>query len=187
MYPDLMDRIVFTEEDISRRIRDMAAEINADFGQEPGPLTVVSILKGGFIFLADLIRAVKLDITVDFMAITSYRESSSVSSGVRIVKDLSQSIFDRNVLVVEDIIDTGLTLSYILRNLKERRPRELKVCTLLNRAGSRIAPLTIDYYGFEVGDEFLVGYGLDYLQKWRNLRFICTLTEKGKEGAEYEV
>lgn len=183
MYPDFPERVLFSEEEITLRVRDMAAAIHADFRNEPGPLAVVSILKGGFVFLADLIRAVGLDITVDFMAISSYRESRPRSSGVRIVKDLSESIFDRNVLVVEDIIDTGLTLSYILRNLKERSPRRLKVCTLLNRAGSRIAPLPIDYCGFEVGDEFLVGYGLDYLQKWRNLRFICTLTERGGERA----
>ena len=113
------------------------------------------------------------------MAISSYRESSLSSSAVRILKDLSESIYNRDVLIVEDIIDTGLTLSYILRNLKERGPRDLKICTLLDRAGRRIAPLHIDYRGFEVGEEYLVGYGLDHLQKWRNLPFICTLKGTG--------
>jgi hypoxanthine phosphoribosyltransferase len=95
---------------------------------------------------------------------------------VRILKDLSESVYGRDVLIVEDIIDTGLTLSYILRNLKERGPRQLKVCTLLDRTVRRIAPLSIDYSGFEVGEEYLVGYGLDHLQRWRNLRFICSIT-----------
>jgi hypoxanthine phosphoribosyltransferase len=178
MYPELLEHIVFGEEEISQRVRELGAEITADFKGKPGPLAVVGMLKGGFIFLADLIRTLELELSVDFMAISSYRESSLDSSGVRIVKDLSESIYDRDVLVVEDIVDTGLTLSYILRNLKERGPRDLKVCTLLDRTGSRIAPLHIDYRGFEVGEGFLVGYGLDYLQKWRNLRFICTLVEK---------
>lgn len=180
MYPELLERIVFTEDEISRRIRELGQEITADLEQEPGgALAVVSILKGGFVFLADLMRHIDLELTVDFMAITSYRQSSLSSSGVRIVKDLSESIYNRDVLVVEDIIDTGLTLSYILRNLRERGPRNLKICTLLDRSGRRIAPLQIDYRGFEVGEEYLIGYGLDHLQKWRNLRFVCTLKGTG--------
>lgn len=179
MYPEHMDNIVIGEEEITRRVRELGAEISADFRGGQGPLAVICMLKGGFIFMADLIRTIDLELAVDFMAISSYRESSPDSSGVRIVKDLSQSIRGRDVLLVEDIVDTGLTLSYILRNLRERGPRELKVCTLLDRSGSRIAPLHIDYRGFEVGEEFLVGYGLDYLQKWRNLRFICTLASEG--------
>jgi len=181
MHPEHMEKVVLSEEEISRRVQEMGAEICADFRGRTGPLAVISMLKGGFIFLADLIRAVDLELVVDFMAISSYRESSPDSSGVRIVKDLSESIYDRDVLVVEDIVDTGLTLSYILRNLRERGPRDLRVCTLLDRSGSRIAPLHIDYRGFEVGEEFLVGYGLDYLQRWRNLRFICTLAQKGTD------
>ncbi|MBN2025887.1 MAG: hypoxanthine phosphoribosyltransferase [Actinobacteria bacterium] len=177
MFPGIIEHVAFSEEEISRRVQELGAEISADFRGRRGPLAVISMLKGSFIFLADLIRATDVDISVDFMSITSYRESSPDSSGVRIVKDLSEGIRDRDVLVVEDIIDTGLTLSYILRNLRERSPRDLRVCTLLDRSESRIAPLHIDYRGFEVGEEFLVGYGLDYLQKWRNLRFICTLSE----------
>jgi hypoxanthine phosphoribosyltransferase len=177
LYPEGFDRVVFSAEEISSRVRELGAQITADLHREPGStLAVIAMLKGGFIFLADLLRAIDLDLTVDFMAISSYRESSPSSSGVRIVKDLSESIFGRDVLIVEDIIDTGLTLSYILRNLKERGPRELRVCTLLNRSVSRIAPLHIDYSGFDVGEEYLLGYGLDHLQKWRNLRFICAVS-----------
>lgn len=180
MYPEEFDRVVFTTEEISSRVRELGAQITADLDQDPGStLAIIGMLKGGFVFLADLVRVIELDLTIDFMAISSYRESTPSSSGVRIVKDLSESIFERDVLIVEDIIDTGLTLSYILRNLKERGPRTLKVCTLLNRTVRRIAPLHIDYSGFEVGEEYLVGYGLDHLQKWRNLRFICAASGVG--------
>ena len=184
MDPEFVERIVFTEDEIAGRVRELGEEITADYrrGRGAGRLAVVSILKGGFIFLADLIRQIDLDLTVDFMAISGYRQPGSASSGVRIVKDLSESVLNREVLVVEDIVDTGLTLSYIMRNLRSRGPSDLKVCALLDRAGRRIAPLEIDYRGFEVGDEYLVGYGLDHLQKWRNLRFICTL--KGERLAE---
>lgn len=184
MQPELLDRIVFTAEDISRRVRELGEEITTDLKRiGSGKLAVVSVLKGGFIFLADLIRHIDLDLSVDFMAISSYRESSPSASGVRIVKDLSESIYGRDVLVIEDIIDTGLTLSYILRNLREREPKDLKICTLLDRASSRIAPLEIDYRGFEVGEEYVVGYGLDHLHKLRNLPFICTLKGVGPEQA----
>jgi len=180
LYPEEFDRVVFTTEEISSRVRELGAQITADLDQDPGStLAIIGMLKGGFVFLADLVRVIELDLTIDFMAISSYRESTPSSSGVRIVKDLSESIFERDVLIVEDIIDTGLTLSYILRNLKERGPRTLKVCTLLNRTVRRIAPLHIDYSGFEVGEEYLVGYGLDHLQKWRNLRFICAASGVG--------
>ena len=114
------------------------------------------------------------------MAISSYG-ATDTKSGVRIEKDLSGSIYNQNVMIVEDIIDTGLTLSYILRNLKSRAPAEIKICTLLDRAVARIAPIEIDYRGFEVGREFFIGYGLDYRQKWRNLNYICS-----PEGLEEE-
>ena len=180
MFPDMVERMVYTSDEISRRVSELGAEITTDLEQPPGDaLAVVSILKGSFIFLADLIRNIGLELTVDFMAISSYPESDASSGGVRIIKDLSESIYGREVLLVEDIIDTGLTLSYILRNLKGRSPRSVRVCTLLDRTVSRIAPIHVDYSGFEIGEEFLVGYGLDHLQRWRNLPFICTLKDTG--------
>jgi hypoxanthine phosphoribosyltransferase len=172
---ELIGDIVFSEESISNRVRELGEEITTDYlcGEDPGiEITAISILKGGFIFLADLIRHIDLNLTLDFMAISSYHQSSKTSTGVKIMKDLSDSISGRKILVIEDIVDTGLTLSYILRNLKSRGPSEIKVCTLLDRAVRRIAPLKIDYRGFEVGEEYLVGYGLDYMQKWRNLKYI---------------
>jgi hypoxanthine phosphoribosyltransferase len=184
LQPEQLDRVIFTTQDISRRVRELGTQIAGELKSEGnGRLVVVSILRGAFIFLADLIRHIDLDISVDFMAISSYLESSPSASGVRIIKDLSESIYGRKVLIVEDIIDTGLTLSYIVRNLRERGPADLRICTLLDRAARRIAPLEIDYRGFEIGDEYVVGYGLDYLQKWRNLPFICTLKDVGPEHA----
>mgnify|MGYP005846433323 CR=1 FL=1 len=176
MRPDFEARVVFSEDEISRRVRELGRQITSDYLREheaPGPLAVVSILKGGFIFLADLVRSIRLDLTIDFMAISSYAGSERGSGGVKILKDLSESVYGQDVLVVEDIVDTGLTLAYILRNLASRGARELKVCTLLDRAARRIAPLSVDYRGFEVGEEYLVGYGLGHQQKWRNLRYIC--------------
>lgn len=188
MESEVIGNIVFTEDQIYQRVRELGEEITDDYRQEHGQyatLMVVSILKGGFIFLADLIRHIHLDLSIDFMAISSYGESTRTSGDVKIVKDLSDSIYNKRVLVVEDIIDTGLTLSYILRNLISREPQEIKVCTLLDRTARRIAPLEADYSGFQVGEDFLVGYGLDYLQKWRNLRYICTLKTTGYEDESH--
>jgi len=170
-------RMVFPEDVIADRVHELGLEIASDHEIRHGPetsLVIVSMLKGAFIFLADLVREMEINLSVDFMAISSYG-SSQVKSGVRIEKDLSESIYGRNILIVEDIVDTGLTLSYILRNLKSRGPAEIKICTLLDRAVARIAPIEIDFKGFEIGHEYLVGYGLDYLQKWRNLKYICML------------
>lgn len=178
-------QMLFSEEEIAGRVRELGGEITRDYRRDFGDsveVTAVSVLKGGFIFLADLMRSMDLNLRIDFMAISSYQEYARTSGAVRIVKDLSESIFNRNVLVVEDIVDTGLTLSYIMRNLGSREPKSLKVCTLLDRAARRIAPMDIGYIGFEVGEEFLVGYGLDYLQRWRNLRCICVLERP--EGEE---
>lgn len=174
--PDFEMRVVFSEDEIARRVRELGREITSDYPRESeatGPLAVVSILKGGFIFLADLVRHIQLDLTIDFMAISSYAGPERGAGGVKILKDLSESVYGRDVLLVEDIVDTGLTLAYILRNLASRGARELRVCTLLDRAARRIAPVKLDYRGFEVGEEYLVGYGLDHQQKWRNLRYIC--------------
>ncbi|MDY6794324.1 MAG: hypoxanthine phosphoribosyltransferase [Actinomycetota bacterium] len=175
---DFAGDIVFSEDQISGRVRELAGQMTGYYVQayeEGTPLTIVSVLKGGFVFLADLIRCMDLDIRVDFMAISSYRESTRSSGAVKIVKDLSQGIYRKHVLLVEDIVDTGLTLSYILRNLTSREPADIKVCTLLDRAVRRIAPLEIDFVGFQVGEDFLVGYGLDYHQQGRNMPYICRL------------
>lgn len=169
--------VLFSAEAISARVREVGAEIDRDYRsrREPGgDVILVSVLKGSFVFLADLIRCLRIPVLVDFLAISGYGDRDT-SAGVRILKDLSEGIHDRDVLVVEDIVDTGLTLSYILRNLEARGPKSVRVCTFLDRSVKRIVPVEIDYRCFEVGEEFVVGYGLDYGQKWRNLPHVCVL------------
>ncbi len=172
-----IERMVFPEDELKRRVVELGAEITAHYQAEKGggDLAVITILKGGFVFLADLMRQIDYPLTVDFMAISGYGGSGRDSGVVKITKDLSDSIYGRRVLIVEDIIDTGLTLSYIVKNLLSRYPRDLKICTLLDRSARRIADLDIDFVGFEIGDIFVAGYGLDFRQRYRNLPFICTL------------
>ncbi len=173
--------VLFSAEAISARVREVSAESDRDYGpriDSGREVFLVSVLKGSFIFLADLIRCLRLPVVIDFLAISGYGERGT-SAGVRILKDLSEGIRGRDVLVVEDIVDTGLTLSYILRNLEARGPESIRVCTFLDRAAKRIVPVEVHYRCFEVGEEFVVGYGLDYGQKWRNLPYVCVL--RGRE------
>ncbi len=172
-----IERVVIPQDELRRRVAELGAEITARYAAEKGggDLAVVTILKGGFIFLADLIRHIDYPLNLDFMAISGYETMGRDSGVVKITKDLTDSIYGRRVLIVEDIIDTGLTLSYIVKNLQSRHPRDLKICTLLDRRARRIADLEIDFVGFEIGDIFVAGYGLDFRQRYRNLPFICTL------------
>lgn len=177
MEDDTLGPVLFTEEQIAARVREVGEEITRDYRARDDPwreVVLVSVLKGGFIFLADLVRRLDLPVVVDFLAISSYGNRNA-ATGVRITKDLSESIHEKDVLVVEDIVDTGLTLSYILRNLEARGPQSIKVCAFLDRVVKRIVPLEVHYRCFEVGEEFVVGYGLDYRQKWRNLPRVCIL------------
>jgi hypoxanthine phosphoribosyltransferase len=172
-----IERMVISQDELKRRVSELGADIAARYAEEPGggDLAVITILKGGFIFLADLIRHIDYPLTVDFLAISGYETRGRDSGVVKITKDLTDSIYGRRVLVVEDIIDTGLTLSYIVKNVLSRYPRDLRICTLLDRRARRIADLDIDFVGFEIGDIFVAGYGLDFRQRYRNLPFICTL------------
>ena len=147
-----------------------------DYGDEPPVL--VNVLKGGVVFLADLIRAIRLPIEIDFMEVSSYGDGTESSGVVRILEDLSQSIEDRHVLIIEDIIDTGHTLSYIIENLETRHPKSVKICTLLDRRGRREVEMDLDYVGFVVPDKFVIGYGLDLAQKYRNLPYIAVLDDE---------
>lgn len=174
-FPDSrIDRVLYSSEDIQAAVRRIGAEITADYAGRA--LTLVTVLKGGAMFLADLCRAIELPLTVDFMAISSYGPGAEGS--VRITKDLDDPIEDRDVLVVEDIIDTGLTLAYLLRVLRQRRPASLSVCTLLDKDARRLADLPIEYRGFSVPDRFLVGYGLDLDALWRTLPYVATLHDE---------
>lgn len=166
--------VVISEGDLRLRVRDLGAEISRDYaGRNP---ILVSVLKGSFIFLADLARAITIPINLDFMAITRYGAGRR-GGVVRIEKDLDLAVTGREVLFVEDIVDTGLTLGYLVRNLQAREPAGLAVCTLLDRSVRRLAKLPIRYTGFEVPDRFLVGYGLDERENYRHLPFLGALPE----------
>jgi hypoxanthine phosphoribosyltransferase len=161
---------LFSETQISTRVKELGAEISQHYKGEP--LIVVSVLKGAFIFTSDLVRAINLPVTIDFIGVASYQGTKSTGT-VRITHDLAADIRGKNVLVVEDIVDTGRTLDYLLRMLAQRGPKSLKLCALLNKPAAREVPLDVDYHGFEVANQFVIGYGLDLDQRWRELPYIA--------------
>ncbi len=165
--------ILFSAEQINERVREMGKQIAADYaGQE---LILIGILKGACLFLSDLMRAIDAPLSIEFMAVSSYGKALRSSGEVRIVKDLDVSIEGKNVMVVEDIVDTGLTLSYLLQNLRSRGAASVKLAALLDKPEPRKSHVAIDYVGFEVPNRFLVGYGLDAAERYRNLPFIAVL------------
>jgi len=158
---------------LQARVRELAAEVSADYqGREP---LVIGVLKGAVFFIADLLRLMTVPVELDFMAVSSYGSSTHSSGVVRILKDLDIPIAGRHVLVVEDVIDSGLTLSYLLKNLASREPASLEICTLLTKPGHKRLNIPIRYVGFELPDAFVIGYGLDYSERWRNLPYIAVL------------
>ena len=168
-----IERVLFSEEQLAQRVKEIAARIDADYaGKEP---LLVSVLRGSFVFMADLVRQITLPCTVDFMAVSSYGSGTSSSGQVKIIKDLSEPIEGRDVLVVEDILDSGNTLSYLLKLLEARHPASIRLCTLLDKPERRTKPVAVQYTGFTIPDEFVVGYGLDYDEKYRNLPYIGIL------------
>ena len=172
MHQDV-ERILFTQEELARRGGELGEQITADYaGKE---VAVASVLRGSYIFMADLTRAIQLPITVDFMAVSSYG-SGTVSSGqVEIKKDLSDSIEGKDLIIVEDILDSGNTLYYLMDVLRARKPASIRICTLLDKPERRSKPIAADYVGFSIPDAFVVGYGLDYDEKYRNLPYIGIL------------
>ncbi|HEY5432089.1 MAG TPA: hypoxanthine phosphoribosyltransferase [Coriobacteriia bacterium] len=172
MHPDI-ESVMISDEQIQERVRELGAEISADY--EGQTVLLVAVLRGAAIFLADLSRAMTVPVELDFMAVSSYGSSTKSSGVVRILKDLDEQIEGRNVLVVEDILDTGLTLKYLLKNLASRKPASLEVVTLLNKQGKQRVPISCKYSGFSVPDEFVVGYGLDFAERYRNLPYIGVL------------
>jgi hypoxanthine phosphoribosyltransferase len=170
-----LGEILLPARKIQRRVKAIAEQISADYGDRE--LLVVGILRGAFVFTSDLIRYLRLPVCVDFMAISSYGQSSASSGVVKMLKDLEENIESRHVLIVEDIVDTGLTLQYLMRTLSARHPATLKVCTLLDRPSRRKVKIDLHYVGFTIPDCFVVGYGLDFAQKFRNLPYIAKLTE----------
>ncbi len=167
-------QVLITREKLQARIAELGETISRDYDGKD--LLLVCILKGGVLFLSDLIRAIRVPNSIDFMAISSYGGTRIESSGVvRILMDLNSNIENRNVLIVEDIIDTGRTLQYITENLRTRNPASLKICTLLNKPSRREVNVSLDYVGFDIPNEFVVGYGLDYNEIYRNLSFVGVL------------
>jgi hypoxanthine phosphoribosyltransferase len=166
--------ILLTEEAIATRVAELGRRIAADYAGRN--LTLVSVLKGSLPFMADLMRQIDLPLRIDLMEVSSYGGMATESSGlVRIIKDLSASISGEDVLLVEDIIDTGLTLNYLVRYLRGKNPATLRICTLLDKPARRLVEIPVDYQGFEIPDQFVVGYGLDYSERYRNLRFVGVL------------
>ncbi|MGH8977340.1 MAG: hypoxanthine phosphoribosyltransferase [Acidimicrobiia bacterium] len=164
-------RVVVDEDELQQRIRDLGKEITADYVDDP-PL-LVGILKGAFMFMADLARAIDLPVEFDFMAVSSYGSATRTSGVVRIVKDLDLDLTDRHVLIVEDIVDSGLTLAYLRKNLKARNPASLEVCALLVKEGLQKTDPDLKYTGFRIPPDFVIGYGLDVSERYRNLPFIA--------------
>lgn len=165
--------ILITEEEILKRAKEIGQQITKDYEGEE--VLFIGILKGAVLWLSDVIKNVELDTKIDFMAVSSYGAETKSSGVVRIIKDLDTGIEDKNVIIVEDIIDSGITLNYLKGYLQGRMPKSLKICTLLDKPGGRRTDIKGDYVGFEVEDIFIVGYGLDYDQKYRNLPYISYL------------
>jgi len=172
LHPDV-SHLILSEEQIRERVAELGEEISADYGEES--VLLVAVLRGAALFVADLARAISTPVELDFMAVSSYGSSTKSSGVVRIIKDLDENIGGRHVLVVEDILDTGLTLKYLLRNLASRKPRSLEVVTLLSKAGKQRVPIDCKYIGFDIADEFVIGYGLDFAEHYRNLPYIGVL------------
>ena len=162
-----------TEEQIEQRVRELGAEISKVYGDEP--VCLICILKGSVFFTCELAKRITVPVTMDFMTVSSYSSGTTSSGNVKIKKDLDEDIAGKNVVVIEDIIDTGRTLACLLEILKERNPKKLKLCTLLDKPDRRIADVSVDYTGFVIPDEFVVGYGLDYDQRYRNLPYVGVL------------
>lgn len=173
---DDIKEVLISKNDIELKLKEMGEEISKDY--EGKNLLLIGVLKGAFIFLADLMRNIDIPVEVDFMAVSSYGDSTKSSGVVRILKDLDATIEGKDILVVEDIIDTGLTLSYLIQNLESRGAKSVSVCTLLDKPERRKANVDLKYKGFDIPDEFIVGYGLDYAQKYRNLDQIYVLKEE---------
>jgi hypoxanthine phosphoribosyltransferase len=180
LYPGDIKSVLLSEDDVQARVAELGALVGDDYRDAGGDqdLLLVTVLKGAVMFVTDLARAIPLPTQLEFMAVSSYGSSTSSSGVVRILKDLDRDINDRDVLIVEDIVDSGLTLKWLLRNLATRHPRSLKVCTLLRKPDAVRVDLDIDFIGFDIPNEFVVGYGLDYAERYRDLPYIGTLDPK---------
>jgi hypoxanthine phosphoribosyltransferase len=176
----IFGRPIVTQEEMRNRIRELSRQITADYTDKD--LILVGILKGAYAFYADLARAIRLPLRVDFLVVRSYGARARSSGKVKMVTDLTEDIAGRDVLLVEDIVDSGLTVQYLMKTLAKRKPKSIKVCTLLSKPGRRQVDVPIDYIGFKIPNQYVVGYGLDYQQKYRNLPYLAVLDTVSDEG-----
>jgi len=182
MLTDGVDQILIPEDQLKQRTKELAAQISRDY--EGKDLLLICVLKGGVMFLVDLMRELTIPHSIDFMVTSSYGASTESSGVVRILKDLDNPIHGRHVLIVDDIIDSGRTVDYLKRILHERRPASLRICTLLNKPDRREVKVHLDYIGFDIPNEFVIGYGMDFLEKYRNLPFIGVLKREYYENLD---
>lgn len=181
---DQVREVVFSAQQIQQRVNELGLAIGRDYaGRNP---LLVGVLKGVLFFMADLLRAIRMPVEVDFLAVSSYSSESRQRGVVRLEKDLEVSVAGRHVLFVEDVIDTGLTLNYLLRNMQARAPASLEVCVLFNKPGNRLLDIPLRYKGFDLPDRFVVGYGLDYRERYRNLPFVGLLTPAALQNSTHE-
>ena len=179
MHKDV-EQILYTEEELRQRVRELGCQITADYaGREP---LLISVLRGAYIFMADLTRSINLDVTVDFMSVSSYGAGTVSSGQVEIKKDLSASIEGKDLIIVEDILDSGNTLYYLMDVLRARKPASIRICALMDKPERRTRPIKADYVGFTIPDAFIVGYGLDYADKYRNLPYVGVLKPGAYNG-----
>ena len=171
--------VLIPEEKITERVQEIARQIEADFHGEP--VHLIGILKGSVFFVCELAKRLTLPVTIDFMQVSSYGDGTKSTGVVRISKDTDEGLVGKNTIIVEDIVDSGRTLSYLLKLLKERKPKSLKLCTLLDKPSRRVVDVDVDYVGFQIPDKFVVGFGLDYAQKYRNLPYVGVVEPGGKE------
>ena len=173
MYEDILEKVLFSKEQLAKRIKELAAQLDKDYaGKTP---LMVAILKGSVMFFTDLIREMTLPLEIDFMSISSYGSGVKSSGEVKMIKDLDKKIEGKDVIIVEDIVDSGYTMKYLTHLLEARNPSSIKICALLDKPSRRETDVAVDYKGFEVGNEFVVGYGLDYAARYRNIPFIGIL------------
>ena len=174
-WEDHIVKTLISKEEIQKCIKELGEQITNDYKNDDAPMVVVGILKGSVIFMSDLVREIKLPLSMDFMEVSSYGDDFESTREIKIIKDLAHSVKGKNVLVVEDIIDSGLTLKKILQLIGKRGPKEVILCTLLNKEERREADIDVQYIGFDIPDEFVSGYGLDYKQEYRNIPYVCVL------------
>ncbi len=170
-----VDRVLFTKKEIADRVAELGKQITEYYEKDSADLLLVCILKGGVMFMTELMKNVDLDVEIDFMSVASYGANTVSSGDVRIIKDIENPFMGKNLLIVEDIIDTGYTLDYLTKNLKDRGAKSVKIAALLNKEGRRVVDLHGDFVGFDIPDEYVIGYGMDFNQKLRNLPYVATL------------